>query len=49
MQDVIGVTFNNKRIYYFDPAGKKYERNEYVIVDTERGAQFGKIDTDVIS
>ena len=27
---------------------KKYERGTYVIVDTERGEQFGKVDTDEI-
>ncbi len=49
MKDVIGVIFNNPRIYYFDPAGEKYERGSKVIVETERGLQLGTIDTDIIS
>ena len=49
MQEVIGVIFNNPRIYYFDPSGEKYERGSKVIVETERGLQLGTIDTDIIS
>lgn len=48
MQKVIGVVFNTARIYYFDPGDNKYERGSYVIVETERGEQFGKVDTDEI-
>lgn len=48
MQKVIGVVFNNPRIYYFDPVDKKYTKGDHVIVETEKGMQFGKIDTDVI-
>ena len=49
MQEVIGVIFNNPRIYYFDPSGEKNERGNKVIVETERGLQLGTIDTDIIS
>lgn len=49
MQDVIGVVFNTNRIYYFNPNGQSYKKGDYVIVETEKGLQFGKIDTDVIS
>jgi len=48
MQEVIGVVFTNNRIYYFNPNGQTYKRGDYVIVETERGEQFGKIDTDII-
>lgn len=48
MQNVIGVVFNNSRIYYFDPSSKKYKKGDKVIVATERGEQFGTISTDII-
>ncbi len=49
MQEVIGVVFNTPRIYYFDPSGQKYEKGTKVIVETEKGEQFGTIDTDIIN
>ena len=49
MKDVIGVIFNNPRIYYFDPDGQKYNKGDKVIVETERGLQFGTIDTEIIN
>lgn len=48
MQKVIGVVFNTARIYYFDPGDAKYERGSDVIVETEKGEQFGRVDTDEI-
>lgn len=49
MQNVIGVVFNTNRIYYFDPDNKEYKKGDKVIVETEKGLQFGSIDTDVIT
>lgn len=47
MIEVIGVTFEEKgRIYYFSPNHKKYKKGINVIVETERGLQFGKVVTD---
>lgn len=44
MIDVIGVTFeDNGRMYYFSPVGLNLDRNMNVIVETERGLQFGKV------
>lgn len=43
MIEVIGVTFDDKKIYYFDPNGYKLKKNITVIVETEQGLQFGKV------
>lgn len=44
MVEVVGVVFNNKgRTYYFLPDGKKYKKNITVVVETEKGLEFGKI------
>lgn len=44
MLDVVGVSFEeNGRIYYFSPSGFNLQQNCDVIVETERGLQFGKI------
>ncbi len=44
MLEVIGVRFKNVgKIYYFDPAGKKVERDHHVIVETARGVEFGTV------
>ena len=49
MREVIGVSFEkNSRIYFFDPNGIKLEIENKVIVETERGLQFGEIVTDVM-
>ena len=41
---VVGVAFdNNKQIYYFNPKTLDLRRNVTVIVETERGLQFGKV------
>lgn len=48
MIKVIGVKFDDKgRVYYFSPSNLKLCINEYVIVETERGVQFGKTCTDI--
>ena len=50
MTDVIGVKFcDSSRIYYFLLNGLDLKKGIEVIVDTEKGLQFGKIVTDVIS
>ena len=44
MVEVIGVRFKNVgKIYYFDPAGQKAERDNHVIVETARGVEFGTV------
>ncbi len=41
---VVGVVFENtKQIYYFNPKTFDLRRNVTVIVETERGLQFGKV------
>lgn len=49
MIDVVGISFqNNKRIYYFNPNNIDLKENIYVIVETERGLQYGKVVTPII-
>lgn len=44
MIDVVGVVFEeNGRMYYFSPIDILLEKNMNVIVETERGLQFGKV------
>lgn len=41
---VVGISLkDNKQIYYFDPKKFDLRRNVTVIVETERGLQFGKV------
>lgn len=45
MIDVVGIVFNNsKRVYYFLPNGNKLKKNVTVIVETEKGLEFGKVE-----
>ena len=45
MIKVVGVSFDgNKQIYYFNPKSLDLKRNITVIVETERGLQFGKVE-----
>lgn len=45
MKEVVGITLkDNGRIYYFDPNGYKLKKNVTVIVETEQGQQFGKVE-----
>jgi len=45
MIKVVGISFeDNKQIYYFDPKSFDLKRNITVIVETERGLQFGKVE-----
>ena len=40
--EVVDIQFRpGQKIYYFDPAGKKYEAGNAVIIDTARGAEYG--------
>ncbi len=42
--EVIGVRFKKAgKIYYFDPDNLDIEKDEYVIVETVRGIEFGKV------
>ena len=50
MIDVRGISFDTgKRIYYFNPNGLDLNINDKVIVETERGKQYGTVVTNVIS
>ncbi|WP_042479112.1 PSP1 domain-containing protein [Bacillus ndiopicus] len=44
MYNVVGVRFKKAgKIYYFDPAMYELEENQYVIVETARGIEYGKV------
>lgn len=44
MYDVVGVRFKKAgKIYYFDPNGFTIPNGEFVIVETIRGIEFGKV------
>lgn len=44
MIDVVGVSFRRAgKIYYFDPDGVEYSKGTYVIVETIRGVEIGRI------
>lgn len=44
MYKVVGVRFKKAgKIYYFDPKEFEIEKGEYVIVETARGIEYGKI------
>ena len=39
---VVDVQFRpGQKVYYFDPAGKKYATGDHIIIDTARGPEFG--------
>ncbi len=45
MYEIIGVRFKSGgKIYFFDPNGEKFDKDEAVIVDTSRGIEFGFCD-----
>lgn len=49
MIEVIGISFEgNSRIYYFLPNDLDLKKDMNVIVETEKGQQFGKVVTDLI-
>ena len=44
MAEVVGVRFKRAgRIYYFDPAGVDINLGDWVVVETERGLEIGKV------
>ena len=44
MKEVIGVRFRtNGKIYYFSPLNYKVDAGNYVIVETARGVEYGKV------
>jgi cell fate regulator YaaT (PSP1 superfamily) len=44
MSDIVGVRFQDAgKIYYFDAAGINLQINDYVVVETNRGKELGKI------
>lgn len=50
MFNVVGVSFENKsRIYYFSPNHYDLRKGDMVIVETERGLQFGTVESEIIN
>ncbi|SDI11370.1 Cell fate regulator YaaT, PSP1 superfamily (controls sporulation, competence, biofilm development) [Alteribacillus persepolensis] len=44
MHDVVGVRFKKAgKIYYFSPGELEIEKDTWVVVDTSRGLEFGKV------
>ena len=44
MTEVVGVRFRRAgRVYYFDPTGFELELNDWVVVETERGTEVGRV------
>ncbi|MEI5909604.1 stage 0 sporulation family protein [Bacillus spongiae] len=44
MYDVVGIRFKKAgKIYYFDPDGLSITKDHYVIVETVRGVEYGKV------
>jgi cell fate regulator YaaT (PSP1 superfamily) len=44
LYDVVGVRFKKAgKIYYFDPGDLPINKDEYVIVETVRGVEFGRV------
>ncbi len=44
MYNVVGVRFKKAgKIYYFDPVDYALEKDDYVIVETARGVEYGKV------
>ncbi len=43
MHEVVGVRFNTGRVYYFNPNKKKLNKDDGVIVETEKGMQYGTV------
>ena len=49
MIKVVGISFYNaNRIYYFSPGKLKLKKGDNVIVETERGLQYGTCVTDIL-
>ena len=44
MAEIVGIRFKKAgRVYYFDPAGIDLEVNDYVVVETTRGPELGRV------
>ena len=44
MKEVVGIRFKKAgKMYYFDPAGLKLEREDGAIVETARGVEYGTV------
>ncbi|MBK6664276.1 MAG: hypothetical protein IPG47_16480 [Thermoflexaceae bacterium] len=44
MHDVAGIRFRNAgKIFYFDTAGMRLDSGEYVVVETSRGPEIGRV------
>lgn len=44
MTKIVGIRFRNVgKIYYFDPKNYKMQPGDYVIVETARGVEFGRV------
>ena len=44
MTEIVGVRFRRAgRVYYFDPADIELELNDWVVVETERGTEVGRV------
>lgn len=44
MTKIVGVRFKSAgKIYHFSPAGLKINKNDYVVVETARGIELGKV------
>jgi cell fate regulator YaaT (PSP1 superfamily) len=44
LYDVVGVRFKKAgKIYYFDPGELSIQKNDFVIVETVRGVEYGKV------
>lgn len=44
MSEIVGVRFREAgKMYYFDPDGRKLKKNDYVIVETSRGVECGRV------
>ncbi|MFQ6122630.1 MAG: stage 0 sporulation family protein [Dehalococcoidales bacterium] len=44
MAEIVGIRFKRAgKVYYFDPAGIDLEVNDYVIVETSRGPEVGRV------
>ena len=42
--EVIGIRFRSAgKIYYFDPRGQKLKKDDFAIVETARGLEFGEV------
>lgn len=50
MKDVVGIRFKeNGKVYYFSPGKISINKDDFVIVDTDKGYQYGQVTTDVKS